>query len=285
MKTPSPSFSIITVCLNAAATIEQALDSVFSQTLPPAEYIVVDGGSTDGTREILERYRSRLTHVVCEPDDGIYDAFNKGLTRATGEVVGLLNADDLYAPWALQTVAEAFQDNPESDVFHGKLAVVDEVLGRWTVYPLGDPSRLSACMSIAHPATFVTRSLYERHGLFAPTFRLSGDWDLMLRLFRAGAAFCPVDHVLTAFRNSGVSSSYTPRLLSENERIYKENLPPFAAWRAILKMRLKAWGKPLLGTLGLAELYARYRDRRLLNAEGSGDFHGDFEALWECLPR
>ena len=103
MQTPSPSFSVITVCLNAAGTIKQSLESVLSQTLPPAEYIVVDGGSTDGTREIVERYRPRLTQVVFEPDDGIYDAFNKGLARATGDLVGILNADDLYAPWALET--------------------------------------------------------------------------------------------------------------------------------------------------------------------------------------
>lgn len=283
MQTPSPSFSVITVCLNAAGTIEQSLESVLSQTLPPAEYIVVDGGSTDGTREIVERYRPRLTQVVFEPDDGIYDAFNKGLARATGDLVGILNADDLYAPWALETVAEACRQNPEAGVFYGKLAVVDEARGRWTVYPVGEHRRLLGRMSIAHPATFVARSLYGRHGFFDPTFRVSGDWEFILRLFRAGEGFCPVDRVLTAFRNSGVSSAYTPRLLRENRRIYETVLPPSAARRAILRMHLKCWGKRLLGTLGLSGLYARWRDRRLLNAEKSGVFDGQFEALWRDL--
>ena len=285
MQTPFPSFSIVTVCLNAAGTIEQALNSVFSQTYPPFEYIAVDGGSTDGTREIIERYRSRLTHVVLEPDEGIYDAFNKGVARATGDVVGILNADDLYAPWALEAVAEAYRKSPDTGVFYGKLAVVDEARGRWTVYPVGDHRRLFSHMSIAHPATFVTRRMYERYGLFDPTFRVSGDWEFILRLFLAGERFCPVDRVLTAFRNSGISSAYTPRLLAENRRIYEATLPRFAARRAILKMCLKCWGKRLIGTLGLSGLYARWRDNRLLNAESSGAFRGDLEALWEELTR
>lgn len=278
-----PSFSIITVCLNAAGTIKQSLNSVLSQTLSPAEYIVVDGGSTDGTREIIERYRPRLTHVVFEPDSGIYDAFNKGLARAAGDVVGILNADDLYAPWTLETVGEAYRENPEAGVFYGKLAVVDEARGAWTVYPIGDHRHLLSSMSIAHPATFVARSLYRRHGFFDPAFRVSGDWELILRLFRAGERFCPIDRVLTAFRNSGVSSAYTPRLLAENRRIYEAALPRSAAWRAILKMNLKCWGKRLIDTLGLSESYARYRDGRLLNVERSGNFSGDFDMLWRDL--
>ena len=285
MQTPSPSFSIVTVCLDAAGTVEQAMDSVLSQTCPPFEYIVVDGGSTDGTRELIERYRPRLPHVVLEPDEGIYDAFNKGVARATGDVVGILNADDLYAPWALETVAEAYRKSPDTGVFYGKLAVVDETRRRWTVYPVGDHRCLTSHMSIAHPATFVARRMYERYGLFDPSCRVSGDWEFILRLFLAGERFCPVDRVLAAFRNSGISSTYTPRLLAENRRIYNSILPRCPAWRAILKMHLKHWGRRTVNALGLAEIYARYRDGRLLNAERTGKFDGDFEELWRLLSR
>ena len=278
-----PKFSIVTVCLNAAGTVEQALDSVLSQTYPPFEYIVIDGGSTDGTREVIERYRPRLTNVVLEPDEGIYDAFNKGVTRATGDVVGILNADDLYAPWALETVAEAYGQSPRPGVFYGKLAVVDEARCRWTVYPVGDHRCLTSHMSIAHPATFVARSVYDQYGLFDPSFRVSGDWDLMLRFFQSGVPFYPVDRVLTAFRNSGVSSAYSERLLAENRRIYKDALPPFAAFRAILRMCLKRWGRRWIDGLGLSEFYARYRDSRLLCSEGAGVFDGSFARLWEAL--
>ena len=275
--------SIVTVCLDAAGTVEQAMDSVLSQTCPPFEYIVIDGGSTDGTREIIERYRPRLTHLVLEPDEGIYDAFNKGVARATGDVVGILNADDLYAPWALETVAEAYRQSPDPGVFYGKLAVVDEARCRWTVYPVGDHHRLTGRMSIAHPATFVARSVYDRHGLFDPSFRVSGDWDLMLRFFRWGVPFCPIDKVLTAFRNSGVSSAYSERLFMENRRIHKDALPPLAAFKATLKMYLKRWGRRWIDDLGLSECYARYRDSRLLCAEVSGAFDGSFGRLWEAL--
>ncbi|MDR1377034.1 MAG: glycosyltransferase, partial [Synergistaceae bacterium] len=91
-------FSIVTVCLNAAPTLEQALKSVLAQPYPHLEYIVIDGGSTDGTLRILDKYKDRLTRVISEPDGGIYDAFNKGIALATGDIVGLLNADDQYAP-------------------------------------------------------------------------------------------------------------------------------------------------------------------------------------------
>lgn len=281
----SPRFSIITVCLNAAATIEKTLDSVLSQSCPASEYIVVDGGSTDGTREIIERYRPHLTHVVFEPDEGIYDAFNKGLARATGNVLGILNADDLYAPWTLETVAEACREHPEAGVFYGKLTVVDEARHRWTVYPVGDHGRLFSHMSIAHPATFVARSVYDRFGVFDPSFRVSGDWDLMLRFLRSGVCFQPVDRVLTAFRNSGVSSAYSQRLLRENRRIYKKSLPSLSAWEAILKMHLKCWGRSWIEKLGVSELYASYRDGRLLCAESSGSFEGSFDKLWDVLSR
>ena len=283
MQTPSPSFSIVTVCLNAVGTVEQALNSVLAQTCPPFEYIVIDGGSTDGTREIIERYRPRLAHVVFEPDNGIYDAFNKGVARAAGDVVGILNADDLYAPWALEEAAKAYRKSPDTGVFYGKLAVVDEARRCWTVYPVGDHRRLFSRMSIAHPATFVARRMYKRYGLFDPSYRVSGDWEFILRLFQAGERFCSIDRVLTAFRNSGVSSAYTPRLLEENRRIYGTILPPFAARRAILRMYLKRWGKRLIDVLGLSNLYARWRDNRLLNAESSGAFRGDLEAFWEEL--
>ena len=279
-------FSIITICLNAAATIEQAMNSVLSQTRPPDEYIVIDGGSTDGTRDIIERYQHRLTQVVFEPDEGIYDAFNKGVSRASGDVIGILNADDLYAPWALERVAEARQNAPEAGVFYGKLAVVDEVRRCWTVYPLGTHRRLRDSMSIAHPATFVAREAYERCGVFDPSFKVSGDWDLMLRFLQEGVGFCPIDSVLTAFRNSGVSSGYSARLLDENARIYRKYLPSSAARSRILRMNLRRWGRGLVNGLGLAGLYARCRDKHILHAEAGGPFHGDFDALWrEVAPK
>lgn len=278
-------FTIITVCLDAARTIAQSIESVLAQSRAADEYIVIDGGSTDGTREIIERYRSRLSHVIFEPDDGIYDAFNKGLSRASGDVIGILNADDMYAPWALATVEAALRDAKGVGVTYGKLAVVDEARRRWTVYPVGDHRRLRRCMSIAHPATFVTRETYERHGSFDTSFRVSGDWDLMLRFLEGGVTFQPIDATLTAFRNSGVSSAYSARRVEEDARIYRRYLSPMAARRAIFRMSMRRWGRWAIDALGLAEVYARHRDERLLHAEASGTFDGDVDALWRGAAR
>ena len=274
-----PRFSIITVCLNAVSTIEQTLNSVLSQTLPSFEYIVIDGGSTDGTREVIEKHRTRLSHVVFEPDEGIYDAFNKGLALATGDIVGILNADDMYVPWALETVAEAASGNPESEIFYGNQVMLDESRRRWTIYPLEGHRNLLSSMSIPHPATFVRRSLYEKSGFFDDSFKITGDWDLILRFFKTGASFYPINRVLTAFRNSGISFQPSRRLLAENGRIYRANLSPSAAYKALAKMELRYWGRKCLNALKLYELYARYRDRYLLKVEMWGDFDGSAEAI------
>jgi glycosyltransferase involved in cell wall biosynthesis len=272
--------SIITVCLNAARTLEQTLESVLDQAYPQLEYIVVDGGSTDGTLEIIEKYKSRLARVISEPDNGIYDAFNKGIRLASGDVVGILNADDRYAPWALSTVASAALAYPEEGVFYGKVAVTDEALHKWTVYPLGDPRRLSNNMSVAHPAVFVKKNLYEKYGLFDDSFKLAGDWDFMLRLYKAGERFCPIDKVLTAFANSGASSVPSIQLLRENRRVYFRRLDFMSAVKKTMKMGLKYCGRKTLDAVGAYRLYSRYRDENLLQVEASGTYIGSLEDLW-----
>ncbi|MDR2180785.1 MAG: glycosyltransferase [Synergistaceae bacterium] len=278
-----PAFSIVTVCLNAASALENALESVLAQSYPHLEYIVIDGGSTDGTREILDRYKDRLARVISEPDEGIYDAFNKGVELAAGDVVGLLNADDRYAPWALSAVAEAMREHPEIGVFYGKQVVIDEISRRWTVYPLGDPAGLPDSMCISHPAMFVRKSVYEKHGAFDASYKITGDWDFVLRLYRAGERFYPIDTVLTAFDNAGVSSVPSRRLLAENRRVYFRHLSLLsAAWKAT-RLELKYWGRKFLDTSGSYRLYSRYRDSRLLKVEISGTYTGSLKEVWDAL--
>jgi glycosyltransferase involved in cell wall biosynthesis len=277
-----PIFSIVTVCLNAAPTVEQTLESVLAQSYPNLEYIVIDGGSTDGTLEILDKYKDRLTRVISEPDKGIYDAFNKGIGLAAGDIVGLLNADDRYAPWALSTVAEAARAHEEYEIFYGKSVVLDAELGRWTVYPLGNPARLPHSMCVSHPAMFVKKSLYERHG-FDASYKIAGDWDFALRLYRAGEGFYPIDTVLTAFSNAGISSIPSRRLLAENRRVYFRHLGwSSALWKAI-RAELKYWGRRLLDVSGAYRAYARYRDERFLTVEASGIYTGSLGEVWDAL--
>jgi glycosyltransferase involved in cell wall biosynthesis len=280
--------TVITACLNSVRTVEAALRSVLSQGCPGLEYIVVDGGSTDGTLEVLESYRPFLTRLISGPDKGVYDAFNKGLALAAGEVVGILNADDQYAPWTLETVAEASRLHPECGVFYGKLAVIDEARRRWTVYPLGDHERLSNHM-IAHPAAFVRKTLYERHGFFDENYKIVGDWDLFLRFWLAGERFCPIDRVLTAFGNAGLSSRPTRRLVRENKAIYRKyrgktaGLSGAAYLKKMVRAELKYWGRKGMELSGLYGLYSRCRDARILRAEAWGVYDDGPEPLWDAV--
>ncbi|MDR1874149.1 MAG: glycosyltransferase [Synergistaceae bacterium] len=277
--------TVVTVCLNAESTLETALRSVLDQSRAgvDVEYIVIDGGSTDGTLRIIEKYADRLAHIISEPDRGIYDAFNKGIRLATGDVIGLLNADDLYAPWAFRTVAELAR-RPDCGVFYGKQVILDREFRRWTVYSLGDFRQLPEHMNVAHPTVFVRKGVYERHGLFDVGYGIAGDWDLMLRLYRGGERFCPVDKVLAAFDNAGVSSIPSRRLLRENRKVYFRHMDFLpAAWRTA-KMELRYCGRKILDVSRAYRLYGRWRDKKLLQVEASGTYDsvGD---IWESLAR
>ena len=130
--------SIVTVSYNCEATIEQTIQSVLSQDYDNVEYIIIDGGSTDGTIEIIRRYESNIAYWNSEPDRGISDAFNKGINCCTGEIVGILNADDLYLPGTVSTVVQAFQDNPEAGVVFGDQTFID-LSGKILYRQVGDP--------------------------------------------------------------------------------------------------------------------------------------------------
>lgn len=277
-----PRISVITASKNAAATLVSTLSSVIDQEYADLEYIVIDAASTDHTPGILDQYRIHLTFLISEPDNGIYDAFNKGLRLATGDIIGILNADDQYAPWTLETIAKMYQTHPNYDVFYGKLAVLDEQQRRWTIYPLGNHEQLLDHMSIAHPATFVTRRMYEKYGFFDERYKIAGDWDLILRLYLAGENFCSVDKVLTAFGNSGISSKQSRQLMKENRMIYMKYLQWRAALKKIVGMEIKYRGRRLLERMGLYDLYGRYRDSRILCVEGRGIYE-DSDSLWAAI--
>ncbi|MDR1741371.1 MAG: glycosyltransferase [Synergistaceae bacterium] len=272
--------TVITVCLNAAESIEGTMLSVLGQDYPALEYIVIDGGSTDGTAEVVGRYRERLARFVSEPDGGIYDAFNKGIRLASGEIVGLLNAADCYAPWALRAVGDA----AEADVLCGKMAVIDEGRGRWTVYSrTGSGEEHLESHMLNHPAAFVRRSAYERYGLFDAGFKIAGDWDLMLRFSRGGAVFRPVDRVLTAVRGGGVSWRPSGLLLRENARVFARWLPPVRAALKTSAMYVRALGRVLLDATGAYRPYANLRDAAILPVEAEGQWSGEMGDIWDVV--
>jgi len=179
--------SIITVAYNSSTTIETTLDSVQAQGYPDLEYIVVDGGSTDATLDVVRNYPGLVTQLISEPDRGIYDAMNKGVQRATGEVVGILNSDDFYRhSRVLHEVAEAFSADPELEVLMGDVDFVsDEDLQMpvRTYRATGfRPWMFRLGFMPPHPAIFVRKSAYERVGLYKLGYRIAADFDFLVRL-------------------------------------------------------------------------------------------------------
>ncbi|MEY3051102.1 MAG: hypothetical protein RLY31_887 [Bacteroidota bacterium] len=178
--------SIITVSYNSERTIEETIQCVLNQSYRDIEYIVVDGASKDSTPQIIQRYSDRISKVIIEPDYGIYDAMNKGIRSATGDVIGFLNADDAYVgSRVLERVAQAFKDN-DVDSVYGDLCYVNEedtndIIRFWRAGKFTQRNFLNGWMP-PHPTFFVKRAAFEKHGVFDPTFRFAGDYELILRL-------------------------------------------------------------------------------------------------------
>ena len=203
--------SVVTATYNAAATLAESLGSVARQTHRDIEHWVIDGGSVDQTRQIVEDHRTRLAGFVSEPDNGIYDALNKGIARATGDVVGFLHADDFYAgDDALATIAATFAD-PAVDAVYGDLTYVDRVDPTRVVryWKAGELSRekLARGWMPPHPTFYVRRSVYQRLGGFDTRYRISADYDAVVRfLFVAGIRAAYIPRVLVSMRLGGVSN-------------------------------------------------------------------------------
>jgi glycosyltransferase involved in cell wall biosynthesis len=186
-----PSITVITPSFNAASTIEATLGSVRSQAYPRLEHLVVDGGSTDGTVEILRAAPG--IRYISEPDRGLAHALNKGIAMASGDVIGELNADDLYEPGSLQAVGEAFRDQPSVRWLTGYCRIIDgdgeEIRRPVTAYKNALLRRYSTGLYLTHnfisaPATFFRRAMFETVGGFDERYRISVDYDLQLRIAR-----------------------------------------------------------------------------------------------------
>lgn len=182
-----PLFSIITPTFERAELLERTLRSVRAQTYDAVEHIVIDGGSTDRTVDLLQRYaRTYPLRWISEPDRGMYDAVNKGLRLATGTILAYLNSDDLYFPWTLATVQEALGHQPEADLVYGD--VLRDDLARNILVPVFQgsfaPGRIAAFGSLLQPTVFMRRHVYERIGEFDDTLRYVADLDYWLRASR-----------------------------------------------------------------------------------------------------
>ena len=202
----NPKISIITICYNSEAHLEEAILSVVNQAYKNKEYIIIDGGSTDKTLSIIEKYRNKIDYFVSEPDKGISDAFNKGIKVATGDMIGIINSDDKLEKDALQMVAESYEDSV--DLYRGILRTWNSETGFvYDQYPTMDWPMIPFKMVVAHPSTFVTKRAYEQYGCFDVSLKCSMDLDLLLRLERNHVVKKYIDSPLAYFRLGGVSQS------------------------------------------------------------------------------
>lgn len=197
--TELPKISVITPSYNQGQFIEETITSVLGQNYPNLEYIIIDGGSKDESVDIIKKYESQLSYWVSEPDKGQTDAINKGLHKATGEIVAWLNSDDIYEPETLQKIAEAYQANPKAEVFLGDVMSFFPD-GRTEVWVNQfEPEDFMNRVSIHQPGVFWKRELHDRYGYLDESFYYLMDYDLWMRLM-FNCRLVKLDSVLTRFR-------------------------------------------------------------------------------------
>jgi glycosyltransferase involved in cell wall biosynthesis len=236
--------SIVTVCFNSGATIRDTIKSVLNQTYPNIEYIIVDGGSTDDTLQIVSEYGDRIEKIVSEPDKGIYDAMNKGITLATGDVIGILNSDDFYASVDGVSAISAAYAQVRTDIIFGDLVYIAPT----------DTSRVVRLYRAAgfrpwmlrfgwmppHPATFIKRSIYQEFGLYAMGYKTAADYEMFVRLLLLNRrSYFHLKKTIVHMRIGGVTSSgWRSYLTTSREMVQALSENGFYTNMLIILMRL-----------------------------------------------
>ena len=200
--------SIITVVRNNKQTIKDAIDSVINQSYKNIEYIIIDGASTDGTIEVIKEYKNKITKFISEKDDGLYDAMNKGIRLATGDIVGILNSDDFYKDnFVIEKIMNIFKKGSIDSMFADLIYVRAENLDKTIRYfdsSKFKPSRFAYGFMPAHPTFFVKREVYEKYGLFRTDLKISADFDILVRfLYTHKITYRYLQEVLVKMRVGG----------------------------------------------------------------------------------
>ena len=206
--------SIITVCFNSQTTIQDTLESVLNQDYNTLEYLIIDGNSTDKTLDIIKSYEQKFKEKdiifkwISEPDNGIYDAMNKGILLSNGELIGILNSDDWYEENALDEIKNLFNKNDSLSIYVGEMNRVnkDKIPYKVNYNIKNISSAIHKNMPINHPASFVHKDVYTQIGLFNIQYKLSADYDFIFRAYNSGVSFLFTDKVIVNMRNSGATS-------------------------------------------------------------------------------
>jgi glycosyltransferase involved in cell wall biosynthesis len=237
-----PLVSVITVVLNGEKYLEQTIKSVLSQTYNNIEYIIIDGQSKDKTLDIIKKHETKIDYWLSEKDGGIYYAMNKGIANANGDIIGILNADDFYSQDTILNVVNTFL-NTDADVFHGDIIFLND---KQETRMQPDIHKMMQQPSVFHPTCFVKKQVYTKIGDFNTDYKISADYDFLLRCLKLNFKFEYIPHVLTYFRPGGMSASCASNL--EGYKIMKIHQTGFhkaVAWRA-LKCYIKTFIKKVI---------------------------------------
>tara|TARA_B100000780_G_scaffold278282_1_gene251296 strand:- start:1172 stop:1945 length:774 start_codon:yes stop_codon:yes gene_type:complete len=219
--------SIITICYNSEKTIRHTIESVLSQDHPDIEYIVIDGLSSDNTMNIVNEYSEKIAKIVSEPDQGIYDAMNKGVKHSTGDIVGILNSDDFFEnSFVISDVLEHFNSNPTASLVIGDVVYVKpsntENITRFYSSVKFKPWKLRFGWMPPHAATFIKKAVYDKVGNYAVNYKISADYELFVRMLMVhNIDYSRINKVLVRMRSGGVSTSGIKSSFLLNSEIVK----------------------------------------------------------------
>jgi len=216
-----PLITVITVVFNGAQHLEETILSVIGQTYDNVEYIIIDGGSTDGTLDIIRQYEHAVDYWVSEKDEGIYDAMNKGIMLSLGKSIGIINSDDWYELSTLNEIARSGEIY--RNIFYGDMNIYKSGKHYYTqVFP-GTFKNINKGMILSHPTIFIGRHIYKKYGYFDKTYKIAADWDLILRFYKAGCSFTYIKIILSNFRIGGISGMIDLKSSLEKSAIRRKN--------------------------------------------------------------
>jgi glycosyltransferase involved in cell wall biosynthesis len=230
--------SIITVVYNAVETLEKSILSVISQGYSNIEYIIIDGGSTDGTIEIIEKYKSKISYFISEKDCGLYDAMNKGIKASSGEIIGILNADDtFFSSDTIQKIVEFHLLNYEMEASIGDVIHHDNdgKIIRYYSSKQWNPSKLKYGFMPPHPSLFMKKELFEKLGLYSLNFSIGADYDLIVRYFLKNQIKWKYHGIITTkMLTGGLSTSGIESYMKISKEIKRSLIENDISYKAII---------------------------------------------------
>jgi len=257
----TPALSIITIVLNGDDVLRRTIESVLQWPREKVEYIIIDGGSTDQTIQLLQEFDEQIEYWLSEPDKGISDAFNKGLSLCRGEIVGIINSGDWYEADVFQEVLTRMAVGGEGGVLCGNMQFWDGMEKAYRTDAV--PALLCRDMTVAHPACFVRRSLYQTYGGFSLDYQYAMDYELLLRLFIHDVIFVRSGNVLANMQHDGVAERNWRQALQETHRARQQYMPSsFFAGRLylgyLIGRRFIRFFFQWLGLAGIVKIYRQH---------------------------